>query len=90
MVRRRVGICRRVVRGDMMIVAVVVVVAFVGELRMVGEGKVGRMFVLICGMWISLAVSLAIEEWSRSRNSGWRFFAAMMVRRRTRRCERSS
>ena len=59
--------CRRVVRGDMMIVVVVivvVVVAFVGELWMVGEGKLGRMFVfLICGMWISLAVSLAIEEW---------------------------
>lgn len=43
--------CRRVVRGDM----IVVVVAFVGEddeLWMVGEGRVGRLFVLICGMWI--------------------------------------
>ena len=48
-----------------MIVVVVVVVAVVGvddELWMVGEGKVGRMFALVCGRWI-LAVSLAIEEW---------------------------
>ena len=90
MVLMRVGMCRRVVRGDMMVVVGVVVVVFVGELWMVGEGKVERMFVLICGMWISLAVSLAIEEWNWSRNSGSRSFAAMMVRRRTRRCERSS
>lgn len=84
--------CRRVVRGDMMIVAgvVVVVVAFAGELWMVGEEKAGRMFVLICGMWISLAVSLAIEEW-KSLNCGWRSFAAMVVLGcRTRRCESSS
>ena len=45
--------CRRVVRGDMMIVVVivVVVVASVGDLWMVDEGMLGRMFVfLICGM----------------------------------------
>lgn len=60
---------RRVVRGDMMIVVVVVVVAFGGGLWMVGEGIVGRMFVLICGMWISLLVSLMIEEW-KSPNCG--------------------
>ena len=83
--------CRRVVRGDMIIVAVVVIVAFVGELWMVGEGRVGRMFVLICGMWISLAASLAIEEWRTSQNCEWRSFAAMVVLDcRTRRCESSS
>ncbi len=85
--------CRRVVRGDMIVVLGVVVVALVGvddELWMVGEGKVGRMFALVCGMWI-LAVSLVIEEWKWSWNCGRRIFAAMMVTGwRTRRCERSS
>ena len=75
------------------VVLVVVVVALIeadDELWMVGAGKVGRMFVLVCGMWI-FAVSLVIEEWKRSLNCGWRIFAArMVIGRRTRRCERSS
>ena len=89
--------CRRVVRGDMIVVLLLlvvdVVVALLGandKLWMVGEGKVGRMFVLVCGMWI-FAVFLVIEEWKRSWSCGWRIFAArMVIERRTRICERSS
>ena len=43
--------CRRVVRGCM-IVVVVALVAVVDELWMVGEGNLGRMFALVCGMWV--------------------------------------
>lgn len=98
MVRRRVGRGRRFVRGDMIVVLLLVLVGVVvgallgesDELWMVGEGKVGRMFVLVCGMWI-FAVSLVIEEWKRRRSCGWRIFAARMVMGwRTRRYERSS
>ena len=77
----------------MIVVLVVVGIALVGVddgLWMVGEGKVGRMFVLVCGMWISV-VSLVIEEWKWSWNCGGRIFAARMVTEwKTRRCERSS
>ena len=81
--------CRRVVRGDMSVVLVAVVVGVDDELwMMVGEEKVGRMFVLVCGMWI-FAVFLGIEEWKSS--CGWRIFAARrVIERKTRRCERSS
>ncbi len=82
---------RRVVRGGMIVVLGVVALVGVGdELRTVGEGKVGRIFVLVCGMWI-LVVFLAIEEWKWSWNCGGRIVAAIVVMgRRTRRCERSS
>ena len=81
--------CRRVVRVDM-IVVVLVVVGADDRLLMVDEGKVGRLFVLVCGMWL-FAVFLVIEEWKRRRSCGWRIFAARrVIERRTRRCERSS
>ena len=75
------------------VLLVVDVVALVGgddELWMVGEGKVGGIFALVCGMWI-LAVSLVIEGWKWSWSCGWRIFVVtMVIGWRTRRCERSS